>query len=233
MWDWLDEAWDVVSNVGSDVVDWFSDSGSDIVDWVDNVDTGGLLSGAGDLLTGAGEFLDIYNPTTGDWDWKAIAGAGKSIYDYFDDREQAQLYLDKLNEKQGLYNELLAPIRAGLDPTTSRRAIRQEEKRIGDIYGDIFDEAQMSRAGMFSRRGLGPESTMRKKSDIEFAKEKAKTLAGIRPAVESDYYSKLYGRLPSQNFMSLYQGQPQYSPEYSTASSLLNRGLLSTILKNV
>ena len=67
MWDWLDEAWDVVSDVGGEVVDWFSDSGSDIVDAVSNVDTGGLLSGAGNLLEGAGDFLDIYNPETGNW----------------------------------------------------------------------------------------------------------------------------------------------------------------------
>ena len=234
MWDWLDEAWDVVSGVGSDVVDWFGGFSDDIVDFVPEIPTTMPMpdSGLGGLLTGAGEFLDIYNPATGDWDWKTIAGAGKSIYDYFEDRETAQRYLDQLNRQQGLYSELLGPLREGLRPEVSRRAIRQEAERVGDVYRDIFDEAQASRSGMFSRRGLG-DSSIRTASDIEFAKEKAKTLAGIRPTVEQQYYKNLYSRLPTTGAMQLYQGQPQYSPEYFTASNLLDRGLFSTILRNI
>jgi len=239
MWDWLDEAWDVVSDVGGDVLDWFSDSGSDVVDAVSNVDTSGLLSGAGNLLEGAGDFLDIYNPETGNWDWQGILNKGKSIYDYFDSAEEAQKQLDLLNQASGPYNRVMREMELALsDSPEKRRNIRKEKERVTGIYKDYWDEADAQSAGMWNLRGLGPSATVRQIPTQRIANERANILAGIDPAVRSKYvsnvmdqYAPYLGTADRPGFLTAYMQNPMFSDRYQKLQSAANPNIVGDIIK--
>lgn len=201
-WDWLDTAWDAVTEFGGDVVDWFGDVS---VPSIPEVTLPEFTTG--DL------FSDIYTPESG-VNLGGLFGLGKDIYSVYQAGQLAEQQLAPLQAQQRYYETVLPQLQAYYDPETARRRIRQEEERQRGLFGDVWSEEDARRQALASRRGVtgssiydtAREKTLAKRGDI---------LAGIRPSVESAYYAGPSGMLSGITNVGTAMGrQPALSAQY-------------------
>lgn len=202
-WDWLGEAWDLVTEVAEPV--------GKVLGLYDTVSNYGTTPGSEQARMLAEQDAGF---NEGGWNVGGLFGLGKDIYSAYQAGEIAEQQLAPLQAQQRYYETVLPQLQAYYDPETARRRIRQEEERQRGLFGDIWSEEDARRQALARRRGItgssiydtAREKTLAKRGDI---------LAGIRPSVESAYYAGPTGLLSGITNVGTAMGQqPALSSQY-------------------